>query len=59
MLGFNWLDFFFPLDLVEEGGGASLSGLAYALVASGATTSAVENIASVKILANFLMHLSC
>jgi hypothetical protein len=33
--------------------------LAYALVASGAAISAVENIASVKILANFLMRLSC
>jgi len=32
----------------EDGGGASLSGAAYALVTKGAASSAIENIASVK-----------
>jgi hypothetical protein len=44
--------------LDEDGGGASLSGAAYAT--KGAATSAIEKIASVKsLIANLLMHLSC
>jgi hypothetical protein len=46
------------LDLLEEGGGASLSGAAYTVVITGAATSAIENMASVKSrIANLLMHL--
>jgi len=59
MLGWFSLVFFF-LDLVVVGGGASLSGAAYALVTYGAATTAIENIASVKSrIANLLMYLSC
>jgi hypothetical protein len=58
MLGVASLVFFF-LDLLEDGGGASLSGAAYALVTKGAVTSAIENITSVKsLITNLLMHLS-
>ncbi len=58
MLGVTSLVFFF-LDLLEDGGGASLSGAAYALVTKGAATSAIENITSVKsLITNLLMHLS-
>ena len=59
MLGVTSLVFFFAFLLEEDGGGASLSGAAYALVTKGAATSAIENIASVKsLIANLLMHLS-
>jgi hypothetical protein len=58
MLGVTSLVFFF--FLAEEGGGASLSGAAYTVVITGAATSAIENIASVKsLIANLLMHRSC
>jgi hypothetical protein len=47
----------FFLDLVEEGGGASLSGAAYTVVITGAAARAIENVASVKsLIANLLMH---
>jgi hypothetical protein len=53
------LVFFFSF-LLEDGGGASLSGLAWTLVTKGAATSAIENIASVRsLIANLLMHPSC
>jgi hypothetical protein len=52
------LVFFFPF-LLEDGGGASLSGAAYTLVTKGAATSAMENITSVKtLIANLVMHFS-